>query len=146
MSKITYAAMSLIVAVPGAVLSYLLVAAMLNHFGDMAGMIQTLVCAILAISALMAFMPVGIVIFVKDDKAEKQKSDEDEDSEEAADDVEAAEEEEQTADEAAAELPDLEAAGVDDAEESVMIEHSSEELEEVAEDIYEADEEEGEKK
>lgn len=138
MSKITYAALSLIGAVPGAYLSYLLVMAMLGHFGDMAGMMRVLACGILALSALLAAMPVGIMIFVREPGTAKPTSDEDAEEVEEVGEVDDVE----PVAEAAGEIPDLEAAGVVDSEESVMIE-STGEVEEIEEldDIYEADEE-----
>ena len=67
-SKISYASLALIAAVPGGYLSYLLVMTMLDNFGKMPGMFKILSCAILACSALMTVMPIGIMIFVRDEE------------------------------------------------------------------------------
>lgn len=94
-SKISYASLALIAAIPGGYLSYLLVMTMLDNFGKMPGMFKILSCAILACSALMAVMPIGILIFVRDEETAKDDEavDEIEDVEdvEDIDEVEAAE-------------------------------------------------------
>lgn len=72
-NKYLFAAMALIAAVPGGFLSYLLVMAMLNHFSLMAGMMKILVCAILALSATVTVLPVGILIFVKSPAEEAEE-------------------------------------------------------------------------
>jgi len=69
-NKYTYAALALIVAVPGGFLCYLLVMAMLNDFPQMVVMMRVLACTMLAFSALATVLPVGILIFVKDEKEE----------------------------------------------------------------------------
>lgn len=84
-SKISYAALALIAAIPGGYLSYLLVMTMLDNFGRMPGMFKILSCAILACSALMTVMPVGIMIFVHD---EEKDAESEADEAEAADEVE----------------------------------------------------------
>ena len=86
--------MSLIGAVPGAVLTYLLVMApassdeafgpLVYHFSDMVGMMRMVVCLILVLSVLMTVMPVGILLFIKEekpDKADEAEPDEDEPAE-----------------------------------------------------------------
>lgn len=86
MNKFTFAAVSLIGAIPGGYFAYMMVMAMLNYFKDMNGLMRIVTCTALAMSALMAVMPLGIVIFTA-----KPKTDEDEDtapkSKSQADDV-----------------------------------------------------------
>ncbi len=127
MSKISYAALSLIGAVPGGYLSYLLVMAMLNHFSRMPGIMRIIVCLILALSAFVTVIPVG-----EKEDAEETKSESAADEREEADD----EHPEETGEASAEDLPDLESAGVIASEESVMIEHDEE-----LDDIYEAEDE-----
>lgn len=64
--------LSLIAAIPGAFLCYLLVAAMLSKFGLMTGMMRALVCLILAFGAVVAAMPIGIVLFGPKDETEEE--------------------------------------------------------------------------
>lgn len=91
MSKLTYAALSLIGAIPGGFLSYRLVAAMLSHFRDMVGMMKLVVCLILLLGAIVTVMPLGILVFVKEEKPEQAKDEQDETAADVAEDVEAAE-------------------------------------------------------
>lgn len=85
MNKFSYAALALIAAIPGGFLSYMLVMTMLSNFRNMTGTFKFLVCAILACSALMAVMPIGIMIFVRDEEKERQKAEAAEDLDEVED-------------------------------------------------------------
>jgi len=84
----TFAALSLIGAVPGGYLSFKLVMAMLGHFRDMVGMMKVVVCLILLLSAFVTVIPIGILIFVKEEKKPKAKDEESAAGEVADDEVE----------------------------------------------------------
>lgn len=106
MGKWSYAATSLIAAVPAGYLSYLMASVFVKRAEDLETPFQVWVGATLAISALVTVLPIGILIFGR--KKAKAEDAEDEGSEkaeatgeegaalmdEAAEDVEAAEEEE----------------------------------------------------
>ena len=93
MNKFTYAAISLIGAIPGGFLAYLMVMAMIDHFSKMGGMMRALTGLTLAASAGMAVMPLGIIVF-----ASKPKSEEDEEETGALSDEEVIDEEAEPAD------------------------------------------------
>ena len=88
MNKFTYAGISLIGAIPGGYLSYLMVMAMIDHFSKMGGMMRTLTGLTLAASAVVAVMPLGIIVF-----ASNPKSEEDEEGTDALSDEEILDEE-----------------------------------------------------
>ena len=87
-NKFTYAAISLIGAIPGGYLCFILVMAMKDYFAVMAGMMRVVVCGILGLSVVLTVIPVGILIFVKDETAESETDDDEEALEDAEDEVE----------------------------------------------------------
>lgn len=82
MSKLSFAALSLIGAVPGGYLLFRLIMA-IPHFREMVGMMRVVYCLILALSAVVAVIPIGILIFVKEEKAGPAKGEETETEAEA---------------------------------------------------------------
>jgi hypothetical protein len=65
--------LSLVAAVPGGVLAYLMVAAFLTRSGDMTGTFQILAGLTLVLSVLVAVIPVGILLFSrKEPQADKE--------------------------------------------------------------------------
>lgn len=90
-NKYSYAAISLIGAIPGGFLAYMMVSTMFTYFKDMAGMMRVVACVTLAASALMTVMPLGIVIFTyrpKTDEDEGTATDADADDDEESAEVE----------------------------------------------------------
>ena len=73
MSKTNLALSSLIAAIPGGFLAYLLVMAFLHHIGDMPMMLQVLVGLALVGCVVATLSPVGILVFVGGDGATKPK-------------------------------------------------------------------------
>lgn len=138
MNKFTYAAISLIGAVPGGFFSYKMVAAMLDHFKDMNGLLRIISCLSLAVGALMAVMPIGIVIFTSKPKSEEEEQAEAKSAEvetaEESDDIESSEIDDELG---SLEDPDAEPVAAAESEESVVIDTEGM----FDEDIYEADEE-----
>jgi hypothetical protein len=120
--------LSLIGAIPGGYLSYRLVMAMVYHFRDMVGMMKVVVSLILVLSAAVTLIPIGILIFVKEEKDGKS-ADEETGADEVVEDVDAEE---------VAELPDGNAG-----EKSVVIEETQTRLEMSGDfdDFVEAEEE-----
>ena len=72
-SKTNLALSSLIAAIPGGFLAYLLVMAFLHHIGDMPMMLQVLVGLALVGCVVATLSPVGILVFVGGDGATKPK-------------------------------------------------------------------------
>jgi hypothetical protein len=87
-SKMTFAALSLIGAIPGGYLSIRLVMAMVYHFRDMVGMMKVVVCLILLLSAVVTVIPIGVLIFIKEERKPKARDEESGAEEVADDDVE----------------------------------------------------------
>jgi hypothetical protein len=83
-NKLSFAALSLIGAIPGGYLTFRLVMALVHHFRDMVGMMKVVVGLILLLSAVVTVIPIGILIFVREEKEKKLK---DEPTEADADDV-----------------------------------------------------------
>jgi len=155
-NKFLYAALSLIAAVPGGILGFLLLKAAIldGHFRDMAGLMKAVVVAVFGLSAVLTVIPLGILLFVRGEK------------EEAAEDEAELDEDEEEPPEAEAEVEEAEAADVEEAvegetemdedeEPTVRMDEPTEaqateasvviEPEEDSADIYEADEEPDEK-
>lgn len=93
MSKLNLMLLSLVAAVPGGVLAYLMVAAFLTRSGDMTGTFQILAGLTLVVSALVAVVPIGILLFSKkepkaEEEAEEGEPDASEDEELADEAVE----------------------------------------------------------
>ena len=72
-SKTNLALSSLIAAIPGGFLAYLLVMAFLHHIGDMPMMLKVLVGLALIGCVVATLSPVGILVFVGGDGATKPK-------------------------------------------------------------------------
>jgi hypothetical protein len=102
--------------------------AMVYHFRDMVGMMKVVVSLILVLSAAVTLIPIGILIFVKEEKDGKS-ADEETGADEVVEDVDAEE---------VAELPDGNAG-----EKSVVIEETQTRLEMSGDfdDFVEAEEE-----
>lgn len=79
MTKSSLALVTIVSAIPGAFLAFVLVTSLLNSFSDMPGMFVGLVALTLISAALAAVMPIGVMLFsgksggavVKAPKAEK---------------------------------------------------------------------------
>lgn len=84
-SKLNFAAMSLIAAIPGGYLLFRMLKA-IPHFGEMVGMMRIVYGLILVLTAVVTVIPVGILIFVKEDKQPKSR-DEETEAEAVADEV-----------------------------------------------------------
>lgn len=74
MSRLSAVLVSLVAAVPGAALAYLMVTAFLGASADnMSGTLMGLAAATLGASALMAVLPVGIFLFTPKPKAASEE-------------------------------------------------------------------------
>lgn len=140
MNKFTYAAISLIGAIPGGYLAYLMVMAMVNHFSEMVTMMRVLTGLTLAAAAVVAVMPIGILVFASKPKTEEEDEDEEESASLDEDAVEDADPDAFQAeafddDDAEHEPPNAQLENAD-SEESVVIETEGM----FEDDIYEEDE------
>ena len=78
MSKLGLASASLIAAIPGAVLTYLLVMTFLKNSENLSGMMWAVSVPTLLTSVLVAVLPVGVMLFgPKTDAPDKAKKDDD---------------------------------------------------------------------
>lgn len=131
MNRNTFAAVSLIAAVPGAFMAYLLVMAFVNRFESMAGMFRIVSGLTLLVSAFLTVLPIGIIVFWP--KTEEDEEPATEESDQVQDESPEPSEPEEpvavaasTGDQSLAEGEDLDAAGEPD--EDVYVEDPSVEM------------------
>lgn len=77
MTKLQISLVSLVAAIPGGVLAYVMVMAFLNHGGGSSGMLKGLAGGTLVVGSLLALMPIGIFIFAGPKKAKTADKDDD---------------------------------------------------------------------
>ncbi len=73
MSKLSLALVSLVAAIPGGFLIYLLVMAFLSHANDMSGTLKIIAAATLGATSFISLMPLGILLLGKKAPGEKKK-------------------------------------------------------------------------
>lgn len=140
-NKLGLVLLSLVAAVPGGYLCFLLVMAMLSSFGKMSGMMRGMVCLILVFGAVVTATPLGIMIFGPKDESEtagkgrKGKSDDEPDS----DDLEEVDEADDLSRPAAATGGQTSESVVMESVEMESVEVESEEM--VDDDLYMTDDE-----
>jgi hypothetical protein len=72
-SKLSLALVSLVAAIPGGFLIYLLVMAFLSHANDMSGTLKIVAAATLGATSFISLMPLGILLLGKKAPGEKKK-------------------------------------------------------------------------